>query len=288
MTPVSSIAARWELVARIKERRAEHSITGPVLAKELGFTNTYWSKVENEKKLLTPEKFERLLDFLEFPEQEREQLHALRENAVGSGWWSPYGKVHTPQYINWIGLEYGAEEVRSYESLLIPGLLQTEAYARALIEADQIGIPAKEVQRRIAVRMRRQERLFDRHDPLRFTAVISQAAVEQQFGGPQTLRDQLQHVVEVVEEYSDTIEVRVIPFTSRIGPIIGGCTFHILEFSNAGFGPLAWYESPIVDSVIEDADQVFDLSRLLQHAQDQALSSTDSLALIEEAVAGLK
>ncbi|MQY17429.1 helix-turn-helix domain-containing protein [Nocardia macrotermitis] len=286
MAPVSPTAARWEIVAWLRARREEHGFTGPAIAKELQFTSTYWSKVENDKKLLVSEKFEHLLDMLEFPEDEQEYLRSLRQAAVGTGWWSQYNKIFSPQSINWFGLEFGAEEVRSYESLLIPGLLQTEAYARSLVEADQIGIPAKEVQRRVALRMKRQERLFD-DDPLRLVAVMSQAAIEQQIGGPRVLREQLLRIARALKDHPDTIDIRVVPFTSRTGPIIGGCTFHILDFPSSKLGPLAWYEWSLASSIIEDPDKIFDLDRLFQHVQNQALDRADSLALIEESAGKL-
>ncbi|KZM69764.1 hypothetical protein AWN90_06990 [Nocardia terpenica] len=270
-----------------RERRDELGITGPALAKAAQVSSTFWSRFENEKKLVGPEKFAAVLDALEFPREQREHLMKLREDAMGSGWWAAYSKIFSSQHVNLYGLEYGAEEVRTYESLLIPGLLQTEAYARALIEADQVGIPAKEVQRRVAARMKRQERLSG-DDPLHLVSVISQAAVEQQFGGPEVLHDQLRQLANTIKGNRETIDVRIIPFTSRTGPIIGGCTFHLLEFTSPTLGPLAWYESPLEAKMIDDPDKVFDLSRSFQHVQDQALSPADSLALIEESVDKLK
>jgi len=282
MPPISSLAAKWEIVAMCRDRREELGLTGPALAKAAGLSSTFWSRFENEKKLVGVEKYSTVLDALEFPKDQREHLLKLREYATGSGWWTAYSKIFSSQHINLYGLEYGAEEIRTYESLLIPGLLQTEAYTRALIEADQIGIPAKEIQRRVAARMKRQERLGG-EDPLRLVTVISQAAVEQQFGGPLVLRDQLHHLAEIIKDKPDSVDVRIIPFTSRTGPILGGCTFYILEFTSPALGPLAWYESPLEAKIIDDPDKVFDLSRSFQHVQDQALSAADSLALIEEA-----
>jgi transcriptional regulator with XRE-family HTH domain len=281
MAPISSVAAKWEIVAICRERRDELGMTGPELAKAAQVSSTFWSRFENEKKLVGAEKFTAVLDILQFPLNQREHLLELREHAMGGGWWTAYNKIFSSQHINIYGLEYGAEEVRTYESLLIPGLLQTEAYTRALIEADQIGIPAREVQRRVAARLKRQERLSG-DDPLHLVTVISEAAVNQQFGGPRVLRDQLHHLATTIRGNQDAIDVRIIPFTSRTGPILGGCTFHLLEFPNPTLGPLAWFESPLEAKIIDDPDKVFDLSRSFQHVQGQALSPSDSLALIEE------
>ncbi|GAB2694862.1 Scr1 family TA system antitoxin-like transcriptional regulator [Nocardia thraciensis] len=287
MPPISSVAAKWEIVAICRDRREELGMTGPDLARAAGVVGTFWSRFENEKKLVKPERFLQVLEALQFPDDKREHLLKLREYAMGSGWWAAYSKVFSAQHINEFGLEYGAEEVRTYESLLIPGLLQTETYVRALIEADQIGIPAREVNRRISARMKRQERLFD-DDPLRLVAVVSQAAIEQQFGGPGVLRDQLQYLARTIRENRATIDFRIVPFTSEKGPILGGCTFHVLEFTSAQLGPLAWFESPLEAKMIEDPDKVLDLSRSFEHVQGQALTPDESLALIEESAGRLE
>jgi transcriptional regulator with XRE-family HTH domain len=281
MPPISSVAAKWEIVAVCRDRREELGMTGPDLAKAAGLSATFWSRFENEKKLVGPEKFPKVLDALEFPAEQRDHLLQLREYSMSSGWWATYSKIFSAQHINIFGLEHGAEEVRTYESVLVPGLLQTEAYARALIEADQVGIPAREIKRRIAARMKRQERLSG-DDPLRLVSVISEAVIRQQFGGPQVLRDQLDHMAATIKNNPDTVDVRIMPFGSPVGPIYGGCTFHILEFTSPTLGPLAWFESPLEARIIDDPDKVFDLGRSFQYMQNHALAPSDSLALIEE------
>lgn len=305
MPPVSSVVAKWEIVAICRERRDELGMTGPAVAKAAGVSATFWSRFENEKVLVGTEKFPAVLAALEFPEDQRRHLLELREHAMGRGWWAGYNKIFSPQHINLYGLEDGAEEVRTYESVLFPGLLQTEAYARALIEADPVGIPAKEVQRRVAARMKRQQRLpkDDRQrepgeEPLRLVTVISEAVIKQQVGGPQVLRDQLHHVATTIRNNPVSIDLRIFPFErppvrpangqsesqNENGPIpiLGGSTFHLLEFASSALGPLAWYETPLEAKIIEDPDKVFDLSRSFQHVQSQALNQADSLRLIEE------
>ncbi|ATL65875.1 Scr1 family TA system antitoxin-like transcriptional regulator [Nocardia terpenica] len=286
--PISPTVARWEIITRVKQRREEMSTTGPQIAKTLGFTSTYWSKVENEQRQLGADKFEILLDFLEFPPDERDELRQLREAGSQSGWWSQYSKIYSTDQLNLFGFEYGAEEIRDYESILIPGLLQTEEYARALIEADSIAIPAKEIERRIATRMRRQSRIGSADDAVRFVAVISEAAIAQQFGGPGVLRRQLDHLATLIRDNPDTVEVRIIPFTSRNGPIVGGCTFYLFEFPTPRLGPLAWFEAPVVAEIVSSPEKVYDLNRSFQDAQSKALTTADSLALIEESAGKLK
>lgn len=287
MAPVSPVVSRWEITFRVKQRREELGISGAMIAKSLGFTATYWSKLENDQRVLPEDRFRALVEYLEFDKKEQAELLKLRDAAVRNGWWDNYSSIFNPSELRLWGLEHGADHIRSYESLLIPGLLQTEDYARSLITADRVAIRGKEADRRVAVRLRRQERVFG-DDPVRLEVVISQAALEQQFGGPRVLREQLERLVSVLTENPESVEVRVIPFTSRIGPIFGGAAFHLLDFPRPMLATLAWHESPVVSGVIEAAEPVFDLASSFEYAKEQAYSAADSLELIKESAAKLE
>ncbi|NEW37177.1 transcriptional regulator, partial [Nocardia cyriacigeorgica] len=98
-----------------------------------------------------------------------------------------------------------AEEISAVDAVLVPGLLQTEEYARAIITADTAFIRQIEVQQRVEARMRRQERLSDA-EPLRLNVVVSEAVLRQQTGGPGVLRRQLLHIVDMINRYPATID----------------------------------------------------------------------------------
>ncbi|NKY88836.1 helix-turn-helix transcriptional regulator [Nocardia veterana] len=265
---------------------AERDLTGAAIAKHLGFSPTYWSKFERDRKILSEDKLQLLFGVLDLSADDREDLLALRAAASGRGWWAEYSNLFGVEHQRLWGLEFGASEISAYESLLIPGLLQTESYARALIDQDDVFIPKKEVARRVEVRMRRQERLTGA-DPLRFNAIVSQAALLQQVGGPDVLREQLQHLAHLIRRYPETLDVRVMPFTSRSGYLFGGAAFYVIEFDRPFLPPLGWHESTAVSGVIENSDQVRDLTIAFEAAQRNALGKRDTLALIEESAGRL-
>jgi Domain of unknown function (DUF5753) len=106
------------------------------------------------------------------------------------GWWQVYADVMPSEYANLIGLEAEASEIRAYEPELVPGLLQTEEYARAIIRLGRPGDTAGEVDRRVGVRMTRQQ-VLDRDDPPIMRVVLNEGAVRRLVGGPQVMRGQL-------------------------------------------------------------------------------------------------
>jgi transcriptional regulator with XRE-family HTH domain len=279
MPPSSPTVASWELSLRLRQRREQLGMDVKTITDRLVFSRNYWSAVENDRKILSEDKLAILLEILEFDDDEQRELLDVRESAKRRGWWARYSALFSEDLLRLYGLEHGAQGIRTYESLLIPGLLQTEDYARSLIASDLANIRQVEVDQRVEVRMRRQERLAG-DDPLHLTAAISQAALLQQTGGPDVLRRQLLHLVSTIEDYPDSVEVRVIPFTATAGGVLGASTFHLIDFASPRLPTLAWQETVTAQGIIDDETQVRDLSMTHAQALTQGLNRQDSLDLI--------
>ncbi|MGI9001853.1 MAG: Scr1 family TA system antitoxin-like transcriptional regulator [Pseudonocardia sp.] len=282
MPPPSPTVASWELGLRLRQRRAQLGVEVKTITDQLGFTRNYWSAVEHERKILATDKLHHVLDLLKYDDDERTELIELREAAKQRGWWSDYSALFNDELLRLFGLEHGAQSIRTYESLLIPGLLQTPDYARALVTAS-ISVRPVEVDQRVAARLRRQERLSG-DDPLQLTAVISEAALLQQVGGPQVLREQLRHLAAVVADHPDTIELRVIPFTAPARNVFGASTFHLIDFADARLPTLAWQETATVMGVLDKDTQVRELHFTYAEALQVSLSPADSLQLVSESI----
>ncbi len=281
MAPSSPTVASWELGLRLRQRREQVGIEVKTITERLGFSRAYWSAIENERKILSEDKLATVLDLLEFDDDEQRELLELREAAKRRGWWARFSALFSDELLRLYGLEHGAQSIRTYESLLIPGLLQTEDYARALIASDIATIRQVEVDQRVQVRLQRQQRL-EGDEPLHLTAVISQGALLQQTGGPLVLHGQLLHLTKVIEEHPDTIQVRVIPFTATGCGVLGASTFHLIDFASPGLPTLAWQETVTSAGVIDDESPVRDLSLVHAEALKQSLSAQDSLTLIND------
>ncbi|RSM67794.1 XRE family transcriptional regulator [Kibdelosporangium aridum] len=280
--PVSPIVARWELALRLRRRREHVGVEVRTITQALGFSRNYWSAVENERKILSEESLVRLLDLFEFDDEERDELLALRAAAKGRGWWARYSAILDDELQRFFGLEYGAHSVRGYESLLVPGLLQTAEYARALMTSE-VTLRRVEVDQFVEVRMHRQERLGG-DSPLQLTELISEAALRQEIGGPPVLRRQLEHLTRMIEKHADTIELRVIPFTAPACGLFGASTVNIIDFENPRLHTIIWQETVTSWGVIDNPTNVRDISGAYRDGLRRALSSEDSLALIHQRI----
>jgi len=140
-----------------------------------------------------------------------------------------------------------------------------------------------EVDQRVKVRMRRQHRITG-DDPLHLTAIVSQAALMQQTGGPDVLRDQLTHLIRAVEEYPNVVDFRVIPFTATGCGAFGSSTFHLIDFASTRLPTLAWQETVTAGGIIDDENQVRDLSLTYTEAFGRTLNRQDSVDLISQRV----
>ncbi|NNH72475.1 helix-turn-helix domain-containing protein [Nocardia uniformis] len=284
MAPMSSTVARWELKLRLNRLRGESGFDDADIIAAVGISRPYWSQVSNGTRILTEDKLRALLNIYGCDEAEQDELLALRAVLKERGWWMKYPALLSPEMQRLFGLEHGARSIRCYNSLLIPGLLQSRGYARAIIAANTMIRPF-EVDQHLAIRMQRQHRLAG-DDPLHLTAVFSQAALIQQTGGPDVLREQLHHLVRLIEDHPDTIEIRVIPFTAAEGAALGGSTYHLLDFPSTHLPTVEWSETALQGNIIEDQSEVNGLSYAFRQALTHTLSADDSLALIKASVSG--
>jgi transcriptional regulator with XRE-family HTH domain len=281
MAPTSPTVAGWELALRLRQRREELGMEVQTITATLGFSRNYWSAVENERKILAEDKLREVLNAFEFDEEEQRELVALREAAKRRGWWAHYSALFSEDTLRLYGLEHGAQSIRTYESLLIPGLLQTEDYARALMTSEITTIRQVEVDQRVKVRLQRQQRLAD-NDPLHLTAIISQAALLQQTGGKRVLSDQLTHLARMIETRPEVLQIRVIPFTATGCGVFGASTFHLIDFASPRLPTLAWQETVTAGGIIDDESHLRDFNLTYTEALGRTLNEQDSLDLINQ------
>jgi transcriptional regulator with XRE-family HTH domain len=268
-----------ELAIRLQQLREESGMDIVALSDRLGFSYNFWSAVEHNRRTLSDERLQALCDVLELDQRDRQELLDLRAAIKERGWWTSYSAVLSDDLTKLIGLEHGAVGVRTYESLVIPGLLQTEDYARALIGYD-LGVSFIGVDQLVEVRMRRQQRLAG-DGPFQLTALISEAALLQQTGGPDVYRGQLAHLATTIATHPDNVHVRVIPFTASPGGIVGSPTLYLLDFANPKLPTIAWQESITPGRFVGDPVLVRQLNATYHQALASSLSGDESLQLIQ-------
>lgn len=202
-----------------------------------------------------------------------EALNELRKDARKPGWWSTY---RLPQWLKgYIGLEADAVRAKAFSLELVPGLFQTEDYVRQLHSLHQMS--EEEIERRIAARLQRQQRLTDHPHPLILAAVISEGALHRLFAEPDMAVAQLQHLVSSAQ--LSNVSLRVLPFKAGLHRSMSG-SFTLLEFAPGVSSPIAYQEYAVGGHIVDDQNDVRDLSGVYDQLQAQALGNGESLDMI--------
>jgi hypothetical protein len=157
---------------------------------------------------------------------EYSEMLALARAANAPGWWSQYSDLLPPWFQTYLGLEEAATLIRTYEVQFVPGLLQTEAYARSVIMLGHGNKEARELNRRVELRMARKRILDDPEAP-RLWAVIDEAVLRRPIGGREVLREQIEELLTLVDH--PKVRLQVMPFWSG-GHAAAGGAFTILRF----------------------------------------------------------
>ncbi|RKN29274.1 XRE family transcriptional regulator [Micromonospora musae] len=169
---------------------------------------------------------------------EREVLLKLARDANSPGWWHRYGDVLPGWFQSYLGLEAAAALIRTYEVQFVPGLLQTSAYARAVVLLGHGAATPDEIDRRVGLRMGRQE-LLRRTNPPQLWAVLDEAALRRPLGGPEVMRGQLDALVEATR--LPNIRLQIVPFTAG-GHAAAGGAFSILRFGDQDLPDIVYIE----------------------------------------------
>ncbi|MEV4499451.1 helix-turn-helix transcriptional regulator [Micromonospora arborensis] len=171
-------------------------------------------------------------------DHEREALLKLARDANSPGWWHRYGDVLPTWFQSYLGLEAAAALIRSYEVQFVPGLLQTREYARSVVLLGHGTADPAEIDRRVALRMQRQQ-LLRRDNPPQLWAVVDEAALRRPIGGPAVMRGQLAALIEATK--SPNIRLQVIPFAAG-GHAAAGGAFTILRFGDQELPDIVYIE----------------------------------------------
>jgi len=207
-----SVRAR-QLAAELRRLRDAARLTGEEVAGQLGWSPSKVSRIETGQTSPGAADLRRMLDIYEVTGTQRDRLERLAQSSDQRGWWDAYTDTLAPEYTALIALEAESESVRWYAPMMVPGLLQTERYAREVIRSGLLIAPPGEVERRVQVKMTRQ-RVLTRDDPLQMAVVIDEASILRTIGGPQVMREQLDRVL--LAAVMSHVEVGVVPVSVMV------------------------------------------------------------------------
>lgn len=258
------------LARELRRLREDAGLTPEAAAAQLGWSRSKVSRIETGRTMASRSDVAAVCDLYGVNSAARAGLIQLAAEVRQRGWWTAYADVFTGSYI---GLEDEAALIRQWEVQLVPGLLQTEDYARTVISLHR---PEEEVQRRVMARMARRT-LLGRPDAPQFCAVLDEAAVRRPIGGAKVMLEQLEALV--VAARRGNVEIRVLPFVAGEHAGLEGA-FTILSFSEEIDPDVAYVEGTAGDIYVESSEQVERCKLIFQRISDAALSPEESLVLI--------
>ncbi|GHH66629.1 transcriptional regulator [Kitasatospora indigofera] len=183
----------------------------------------------------------------------------------------------------YIGLEAEASSIRAYESSFVPGLLQTQAYAEAVVLGTQPDTDATAVSRRVEVRLKRQSRIYGENQLGSLWAVIDEAVLRREVGGPEVMYRQLNQLLDLSAR--SNINLQVIPFSHGAHPGMTG-TFSLMEFPESADSTVVYFEGVTSDLYLEKDADVRRYTGLYDHLRAAALSVAESRSLIAKIAEG--
>jgi hypothetical protein len=213
-------------------------------------------------------------------EQTRTGLLSLAEQANAQAWWAKYADILPDWFEAYLGLEAAASLIRTFELQFVHGLFQTEGYARAVTVLGHRTAPAQEIDRRVSLRMQRQELLTGRDGP-RVWSVMDEAALRRPVGGQRVMRGQLQRLVEVAG--LPQVTVQVVPFR-RGGHAGAGGSFTVLRFRQADLPDVAYIEQLTSALYLDRRSDVDHYMEVMNRLSAEALTPAGTTRFLKQII----
>ncbi|MFE2427426.1 helix-turn-helix domain-containing protein [Streptomyces sp. NPDC059373] len=268
---VNPTVRRRRLGAELRKLRELKGLTAEAVAAQLLVSQSKISRLENGRRSISQRDVRDLCGVygVDDPHMVESLMNMARESRQ-QGWWHAFGDV---PYSVYIGLEMEAASLRTYESLIVPGLLQTRTYAEAVIFGMGPEATPAEIQKRVDVRLKRQERVTDPELPLRLWVVVDESALRREVGGSQVMYEQLEHLADM--STLPHITVQVLPHDVGAHPGMYGA-FAVLEFEDSADSSVVYLEGVTSDLYLEKHTDVQKYAMMYEHLRAQALNPEKS------------
>lgn len=278
---VNPTVRRRRLGMELRRLREQKGMTAEEVAERLLVSQSKISRLENGRRSISQRDVRDLCGVYEVEDQRVvESLMQMAKDSRQQGWWHAFGDV---PYSVYIGLETDAASLRAYEPQIVPGLLQTRPYAEALIQGALPETSTADVEKRVQVRLRRQERVSAEENPLRLWTVLDEAALRRIVGSRSVMREQLEHLAEMSR--LPHITVQVLPYEVGAHPGLNG-QYAILEFPDTSDSSVVYIEGVTSDLYLEKPLDVQKYSVMYEHLRAQALNVDQSRQFIADIAKG--
>ncbi|MFC7264010.1 MULTISPECIES: helix-turn-helix transcriptional regulator [Streptomyces] len=274
---VNPTVRRRRLGQELRRLRELKGMTAEEVAERLLVSQSKISRLENGRRSISQRDVRDLCGVYEVDDHRIvDSLMQMAKDSRQQGWWHSFGDI---PYSVYIGLETDAASLRVYDPQVVPGLLQTRPYAESLIAGALPETAPGDIDKRVQVRLKRQERISAPDNPLRLWTVLDEAALRRTVGNRSLMRDQLEHLVE--QSQLPHVTVQVIPFDMGAHPGLNG-QYAILEFPDAADSSVVYIEGVTSDLYLEKANDVQKYSVMYEHLRAQALNVEQSRQFIAD------
>lgn len=270
-------ALRIALGAQLRRLREASQITTDEAGQAIRATHSKISRLERGRSGAKQRDVADLLSLYGVTDEtEREGLLTLARQANTPGWWQQYNDILPKWFELYVGLEKAASIIRTYEVQFVHGLLQTQDYARAVILIANAHARVEEIDRRVSLRMKRQQ-LLTQPDAPELWAVLDEASLRRPLGGRTVMRAQLEHLLQITDLPNVTLQV--VPFDAGPHAAAGG-PFTILRFPEPDLPDLVYLEQLNSALYLDQPDAVIDYVAVMDQLCVQAETGTASKDLL--------
>lgn len=286
-TPLGSTVPRRTLGRHLRELRNRAGFTVRAAANELGLAESTIWRIEMGHHSVKPAMADGLCRVYGAPAELTQALIALSKETRARGWWHAFGDVIPADFDLYVSMEAAASELSSYESDLVPGLLQTADYARTILTEHRPEEPAEAVERRVHFRTERQALLRREASPPQLRLALSEAVLRRPVGGPATMAGQLRHLLEVSE--LPHVSIRVTPFAAGLHRGVVSGPFVVLRYPKTSLGtdsepPTVFVEGYTGSLYLDKDEEVQAYDQAFDRIWGRSLDDEQSRKLIEESV----
>ena len=274
----SPTVRRRELGTLLRTLRTDRGLTGEEVTERLLFSPTKLSRIETGQSGASARDIRDLCDLYEVTDAERENLMTLAREGKQRGWWQHYDLP----YGTYVGLEAEAESIHTYMSGVVPGLLQTEEYARAMLRAEVQPFSPETLRQRSQARLDRQAHFAEGVDGRQqeYHGVLDEAALRRAVGGRRVMAAQLRRLAEWATR--DNVTVQVIPFETGAHPAMES-NFSILNFEQPFVSGIVYVEGLVGNIYLERQADLERYRQIFSRLRSIALSPSDSISFITKA-----
>jgi transcriptional regulator with XRE-family HTH domain len=266
--------------AQLRRLREERSLTRAEAGTAIRASESKISRMELGRVTFKRRDVADLLALYRVAAPERATLMARVRDANRPGWWQPYSDVTPTWFQMYLGLEAAATLIKTYEVQFVPGLLQTEDYARAVVRLGHGSASHEEVERRVRLRRQRQLEVLGRPDPPTLWAVVDEAALRRPVGGKAVMREQLDALIGIAAKTSN-VRLQIVPLAAG-GHAAAGGAFTILRFDQPHLPDLVYVEQLTGALYLERPEHVDRYVEAVGRLYIQAAPPARTIQLLEE------